>query len=231
MVCSWLVLLVTLHIALYFFPCRQGQDTLHLGWYGSEELACLQGRQHPCRGAEADSLGPLSIVIPHLQYIDKVVDVCCAGVGDGRDLTVAWSISWRSSSTVMDVPMIMQRRLRQWKCTIFSSSPELVYIFVRNRGIGMVAAMRGSLLQFCSIFRPPSIWTSRLRQWHDYCWYAGYDAFALCSLRRRQARGVSTGAVRGQVMGMLVVVRRQVSRSRQCILSGGSAVAALPQGR
>ena len=28
---------------------------------------------------------------------------------------------------------------------------------------GMVAAMRGSLLQFCSIFRPPSIWTLRPR--------------------------------------------------------------------
>ena len=49
----WLVLLVTLHIALCFFPCRQGQDALHLGRYGSEGLACLPGRQHPCPGAEA----------------------------------------------------------------------------------------------------------------------------------------------------------------------------------
>ena len=29
--------------------------------------------------------------------------------------------------------------------------------------VGMAAAMRGSLLQFCSIFRPPSIWTLRPR--------------------------------------------------------------------
>ena len=29
--------------------------------------------------------------------------------------------------------------------------------------VGMMAAMRGSLLQFCSIFRPPSIWTLRPR--------------------------------------------------------------------
>ena len=44
---------VTLHITLCFFPCRQGQDALHLGRYGSEGLACLPGRQHPCPGAEA----------------------------------------------------------------------------------------------------------------------------------------------------------------------------------
>ena len=36
---------------------------------------------------------------------------------------------------VMDVPVIMQRRCsrEQWKCHRFSSSPELVDIFVRNR--------------------------------------------------------------------------------------------------
>ena len=50
---AWLVLMVTLHLALCFFPCRQGQDALHLCRYGSEGLACLQGRQHPCRGEEA----------------------------------------------------------------------------------------------------------------------------------------------------------------------------------
>ena len=31
-------------------------------------------------------------------------------------------------------------------------------------------------------------------QWHGFCPFAGYDDFALCSLRRRQARGVFTGA-------------------------------------
>ena len=36
-----------------------------------------QGRCHPCRGADADALGPISIVILHLQYTDKVVEVCC----------------------------------------------------------------------------------------------------------------------------------------------------------
>ena len=44
---------MTLHIALCFFPCSQGQDVLHLGRYGSEGLACLPSRQHPCPGAEA----------------------------------------------------------------------------------------------------------------------------------------------------------------------------------
>ena len=37
--------------------------------------------------------------------------------------------------------------------------------------------------------------SSSFSQWHGYCWYAGCDAFVLCSLRRRQARAVSTGAV------------------------------------
>ena len=41
--------------------------------------------------------------------------------------------------------------------------------------------------------------SSSFSQWHGYCWYAGCDAFALCSLRRRQARGVSTGAVAATV--------------------------------
>ena len=90
------------------------------------------------------------IEIPQLQYIDQVVDVCCAGpadscevVGDGRDPTVAarflldsccmpvvcndkcrWSMTLRSSSTAMDVLVTIHRQLRQWKCPIFSSSTE-----------------------------------------------------------------------------------------------------------
>ena len=52
------------------------------------------------------------------------------------------------------------------------SSPEFVDILLRNRDryaqlqlcmVGMMAAMWGSLLQFCSIFRPPSICTLRPR--------------------------------------------------------------------
>ena len=41
--------------------------------------------------------------------------------------------------------------------------------------------------------------SSSFSQWHGSCWFAGCDAFALCSLRRRQARGVSTGAVAATV--------------------------------
>ena len=110
-----------------------------------------------------------------LQYIDKVVDVALhvlqfssADVEETADLPqlhlvafwtvvacplcattgAVWLMTWRSSSTVMDVAVIMQRRLRQWKCSVFSLSLELVDIFVRNRAVGMVAAMRGGLLQF-----------------------------------------------------------------------------------
>ena len=35
-------------------------------------------------------------------------------------------------------------------------------------------------------------------QWHGVCRFAGYDDFALCSLRR-QARGVFTGAIAATV--------------------------------
>ena len=34
--CRWLVLLVTLHLALYFFPCRPAQDGRHHGRYGPQ---------------------------------------------------------------------------------------------------------------------------------------------------------------------------------------------------
>ena len=117
------------------------------------------GRRHSCPGADADSLGPVSIAFLQLQYIDKVVDVYCAGPavlectrgGDSRLLHLVeffgpgrrharcvqrqmpWSMTWRSSSTDMDVPVIMQRRLRQWKFPVVSSSPEVVDTFVRNR--------------------------------------------------------------------------------------------------
>ena len=42
--------------------------------------------------------------------------------------------------------------------------------------------------------RPTSCW-----QWHGFCRFAGYEEIALCSLRRRQARGVFTGAIAATV--------------------------------
>ena len=35
-------------------------------------------RWPPCRGAEASPMVPFTIEVLQLQYIDKVVDVCCA---------------------------------------------------------------------------------------------------------------------------------------------------------
>ena len=52
--------------------------------------------------------------IPQLQYIDKVIDVCCAGpwcafiVGDRRDPTVAARFS---SGQVVDIPVVFNDRL------------------------------------------------------------------------------------------------------------------------
>ena len=35
-----LVLLVTMHLVLCFFPCRQARDARHHGWYGPGDLVC-----------------------------------------------------------------------------------------------------------------------------------------------------------------------------------------------
>ena len=37
------------------------------------------GGRHSCRGADADSLGPVTIAVLQLQNIDKVVGFFCAG--------------------------------------------------------------------------------------------------------------------------------------------------------
>ena len=42
------------------------------------QLQFIVGRRFCCRGAVADSPGSLTTVVLQLQYIDTVVDVCCA---------------------------------------------------------------------------------------------------------------------------------------------------------
>ena len=92
------------------------------------------GRRHPCHGAVADSLGPIAIEIPQLQFIDQVFDVlvaqvqqirakswesveipqlqfvfswtgCCSPVACNNKCP--WSMTPCSSSTVVDVPVII----------------------------------------------------------------------------------------------------------------------------
>ena len=93
------------------------------------------GRRHPCHGAVADSFGPFDTVIPRLQYIDQVFDVlvaqfqqsrakswetveipqlqlefswtsCCSPVVCNNKYP--WSMTRCSSSTVVNVPVIMR---------------------------------------------------------------------------------------------------------------------------
>ena len=54
---------------------------------GSCRYSTETGRRHPCHGAVADSLGPIAIVIPQLQYIDQVFDVLVAQVQQIRAKT------------------------------------------------------------------------------------------------------------------------------------------------
>ena len=61
-----------------------------------------QGRRHLCHGADADSFGPSIqklMEILQLQFIDKVVDVCCAGAK-----VFAWTLS-------LHMPLVVQRQL------------------------------------------------------------------------------------------------------------------------
>ena len=83
---------------------------MHSSWLSS---------RHLCRGADADSFGPSVqkiIEILQLRFIDKVVDVCCAGPA------VLWMQSWRrqpssqscsplSMDTVVAMPVVVQRQL------------------------------------------------------------------------------------------------------------------------
>ena len=86
------------------------------------DISVVAQRQFP--------LVQLSIEILQLQYIDKVIDVSVVQVqqvrvqsvrrqsrthGQGCCMPVVWSMSWGSSSTVVDVPVIMQRR---WFATV-----------------------------------------------------------------------------------------------------------------
>ena len=109
---------------------------------------------------------------PQLQFSDTLVAcplLSTTGLGCAADAVLA----------VMDVPVIMQRRCL---ATVKVPQVQFIALFEDSRCAtetgthsaavlggpclaGMVAA-RGSLLQFCSIFRPPSIWTLRL-------WVAG----------------------------------------------------------
>ena len=58
--------------------------------------------------------------LPQLHLVELWTGCCMPVVCNDK---CGWSMTWRSSSTAMDVSVIMQRRLRQWKCPIFSSSP------------------------------------------------------------------------------------------------------------
>ena len=60
---------------------------------------------------------------------------CSAPIRWSMSLLCRSSCCRRCRSAVMDVAVIMQRQFscEQWKCFKFSSSPELVDIFVRNR--------------------------------------------------------------------------------------------------
>ena len=92
-----------------------------LDWLLTCPFCACPGRQH-CRGAEVVSLGPVqqTTEIPQLQYIDKVVVVCCAGptvralsVGDSRDPTVAARFL---PDQVVDMPVVFKDRCWVSKC-------------------------------------------------------------------------------------------------------------------
>ena len=61
MACSWLVLLVTMHLMLYSFVCREARDARHHGWFR---------RSHLERGHYFH--GPLHLTIPFsITWLEK----------------------------------------------------------------------------------------------------------------------------------------------------------------
>ena len=90
-----------------------------------------QGRQHLCRGANAVSLGPVqkTIEILQLQFIDKVVVVCCARSSKFGCMQSVWrqssshSCSPLSMDTVVAMPVVVQR---QMPGIIFVSSTSII---------------------------------------------------------------------------------------------------------
>ena len=69
--CARLVLLVILHLALCFFPCRQAQDARHHGRYGSPGGAALVVCNNRCLGLEVQKTAGS----PQLHFINKVVRI------------------------------------------------------------------------------------------------------------------------------------------------------------
>ena len=151
------------------------QRQVHLGavlGHGGDMPVIVQRQVRSLRGDVVDTpvvaqmqipLVQITTAILQLQYIDKVVNVCCAGPavlecrrgGDSRAPTVAarWTLDrlLHARCVQRQVPCGRWRGavhrwlwtslwscsdvlFRQWKCHRFSSSPESVDIPVRNRG-------------------------------------------------------------------------------------------------
>ena len=150
--CARLVLLVTMLLVLCFFPCRQGQDALHLGWYGSEGLACLPGRQHPCPGAEA---------FPMVQDVlwTRWLMPCCARVpfDCGRSPFVGFMVGMLGSTVdtySASVPGGLHGDFSYFPREGGTLDPQVDFRFFLHTG-------------------PKRKWprSSSFLQWHGYCWF------------------------------------------------------------
>ena len=153
------------------------------------QLPFIAGRRFPCRGAEADSHGPCNrktMETPQLQYVSwwSMPLLCRSCLLCPLLLRQARMVQTLQKKFV-EVPQSQFLPGCGRRCVYAAASclatlkmPQKEFIagvrghFSRHRDrhaqlqlcmVGMVAAMRGSLLQFCSIFRPPSIWTLRPR--------------------------------------------------------------------
>ena len=81
----------------------------------SPQLQSFMVVAHPCHGAVADSLGPIAIEIPQLQYIDQVFDVLVSQVQQIRALS--WEtveipqLQLVSSGHVVARPVVCKRQV------------------------------------------------------------------------------------------------------------------------
>ena len=91
------------------------------------------GCRHSFRGADADSLGPVTIAFLPLQYIDKVVDVYCAGPVSRvhtwrRQPSSHNCTSLNSLDQVVDMPVVCNDRF--WVVDDVASSSKSVDVAV-----------------------------------------------------------------------------------------------------
>ena len=102
--CAGLGLLVSLLALIFLRRCQALMPCIMAGMDQiNSYVVFVQGHQNPSRGAEAVSFGSETMDILHLQFIDTVSDVCCAGPAiSGAD--------WEKTAAIPQLQLVVALR-------------------------------------------------------------------------------------------------------------------------